>query len=339
MKTINWSSITRTLTLLVTCLALSFASFAQEKPFERIVVFGTSLSDPGNGFVLLSDPYAFGFDENCELGTPANVPPYDSLDELVIPDGTYARGGHHVTNGATWVEQLARGQGLSGNVRPALRNPGLKASNYAVGGARAASDYPCRFNLANQLEEYFADFPETSANALVVIEMGGNDVRDALVDPDPLTVITEAITQINNTIQELHLKGARHFLLVNVPAIGQTPAIQTLNYLYPALDIANSANLLARGFNGALAELQDGLNSGLPGVDIRTLDLYSLLNKIIATPGDYDITTIDKACVTPNVPPFACKKPDTYLFWDGIHPTKAVHGFMADEAAEVLEID
>ncbi|MDO8939305.1 MAG: SGNH/GDSL hydrolase family protein [Methylicorpusculum sp.] len=336
MKAINWSYINRTLTLLVSCLALSFASFAQEKPFDRIVVFGTSLSDPGNGFVLLSDPYAFGFDESCEVGTPANVPPYDSLDELVIPDGTYARGGHHVTNGATWIEQLARGRGLSGNVRPALRNPGLKASNYAVGGARA-SDYSCRFNLANQLEEYLADFPTTSANALVVIEMGGNDVRDALVSQDPVAVITEAIDQINTTIQSLYFRGARKFLLVNVPAIGQTPAIQTLNNSNSGL--ANWANYLAGGFNDALALLQVGLNFGLPDADIRTLDLYALLNNIIANPSNYGITTIDRACVTPNKPPFACKKPDTYLFWDGIHPTKAVHGFMADEAAEVLDID
>ena len=52
----------------------------------RIVVFGTSLSDPGNDFAL----------RGIE-----NVPPYDTLDPFLVPDAPYAKGGHHVSNGAT----------------------------------------------------------------------------------------------------------------------------------------------------------------------------------------------------------------------------------------------
>ncbi len=62
-------------------------------------MFGASLSDFGNVFVLLSDVLCFDFDEPCRLGAPANVPPYDLLDELLISDGAYAKRGHHVTNG------------------------------------------------------------------------------------------------------------------------------------------------------------------------------------------------------------------------------------------------
>ena len=118
---------------------------AKTSNYDRIVVFGSSLSDTGNAFTLIKNATELGFGQ-CNLGVPLNKPPYDQMDklqvedeyyELLVPDGVYARGGHHVTNGATWIEQFALGQGLSGTVRPAILNPGLKASNYAVGGARA----------------------------------------------------------------------------------------------------------------------------------------------------------------------------------------------------------
>jgi len=317
------------------CLVFSPISSAEVKQYDRIVVVGASLSDSGNAFVLLSDPFTFGFDETCGMGTAANVPPYEQLDDFLVPDGSYAKGGHHETNGASWIEQLAQGKGLSGNTRPAMRNTGLKASNYAVGGARA-SDYPCRFNLSDQLEAYLSDFPETSADTLVVIEMGGNDVRDALVAQDPV-LIAAALTQINTAIQTLYAQGARNFLLVNVPAIGATPAVKIIDDQFGGTGaIITAANSLTEAFNFNLTQLQAGLNLLLPGINVKTLDLYDLLNEIIANPSSFGIINIEDACVTPNVPPYKCKKPDTYLFWDGIHPTKAVHAIMAERAAEVL---
>ena len=339
MKSVKflWNIGTLIAAFLVSCSFFSTSSLAQQPQFDRIVVFGTSLSDSGNAFVLLSDPSAFGFGEECDMGTPANVPPYDALDELLIPDGSYARGGHHFSNGDTWIEQFARGKGLSGDTRPALRNPGKKASNYAVGGARAA-DYACRFNLENQLSAYLEDFSKTSEETLIVIEMGNNDVRDALaavaVDPSQSAqIIASALENIGTAISTLYNQGARDFIVMNVPDIGETPAVKKLDASIPG--IAFYANSLADNFNLGLDQLISYLND-LPGIDVRILDIYALLNEIILDPASYGIVNIDDACVTPNVPPFTCKKPDTYLFWDGIHPTKIVHDIVAQEAAEVL---
>jgi outer membrane lipase/esterase len=41
--------------------------------------------------------------------------------------------------------------------------------------------------------------------------------------------------------------------------------------------------------------------------------------------------------VTPNIPPFTCREANEFLFWDGIHPSKAGHAIIAQEAAEVLQ--
>jgi len=308
-------------------------SFAQQGPYDGIVVFGGSLSDTGNAFFILSHPSDFGFDETCGPATPQNVPPYDQLDELFIPDGSYARGGHHVTNGATWVEDLARGQGLSGFTRPALGNEGLKARNYAVGGARA-NDYPCRFNLMDQMEAYLGDFAESSPDTLFLFEMGGNDLRDILAGEADITAIATAIGSIQQTIVALYQQGARQFLLANVPNFGQAPAVQMIDHDYPGA--ATAANVLALVFNGGLAALASGLESSLPGASVQILDLYNLFDDMLAHPGNYGLQVTNAPCVTPGVPPFTCKKPDTYLFWDGLHPTRAVHEIMAQTAAETL---
>src|SRR5918994_5929664 len=108
-----------------TCLALMLAapgSAAAQSRYSGVVVFGTSLSDPGNAFVLLGDQ---------------STPPDFMLNPLLIPSAPYARGGHHFSNGATWIEQFARSIGLGASVRPALATTDPAVTNFAVGAARA----------------------------------------------------------------------------------------------------------------------------------------------------------------------------------------------------------
>src|SRR5215510_6550592 len=108
----------------VALVLLSSTTLAQHTNTDRLVAFGTSLSDTGNSFAWLSDP------ANAACGTRLNVPPYDALDDLLVPDGPYAVGGHHYTNGATWLEGTARYLALGANARPALESAGTEASNY-----------------------------------------------------------------------------------------------------------------------------------------------------------------------------------------------------------------
>ncbi|MBQ0721123.1 MAG: SGNH/GDSL hydrolase family protein [Gammaproteobacteria bacterium] len=313
----------------------AYSASAQPPPFDSIVVFGASLSDSGNDFVVLSNPEQFGFEPGCDLTTPSNVPPYANLDDLFIPSASYSRGGHHFTNGATWVESLASATGLSGTLRPALRNEGEKAQNYAVGGARAV-DLPCRFNLMDQLGAYLSSGHRVSDETLFIFDIGSNDLRDALADlpNDPAPILTAALSNISDAIQTLYAVGGRQFLIANAPDFGQTPAVQILDGSV-APGAAFAARQLALGFNDGLTGLQLGL-SALPAIDIRSLDLFALFNEILAEPEDFGISETEMPCITPNIPPYVCKKPNQFLFWDGIHPSKAVHKVMADEARKVL---
>ncbi|MCX7056079.1 MAG: SGNH/GDSL hydrolase family protein, partial [Proteobacteria bacterium] len=108
------------LRIIRSCLLLFFALCAGSVQAAaapgRIVVFGDSLSDPGNYYA------AFG---------TLSLPPYAPL-----PDSPYAIGRAHYSNGPTWIEQLADTLDRSGDARPALRHS-AHAANYAVGRARA----------------------------------------------------------------------------------------------------------------------------------------------------------------------------------------------------------
>ena len=310
--------------MLIACFAVLLArpgvALAQT-PYSGIVVFGTSLSDSGNAFALRG-------------GT--NTPPDYLLDPLLVPSAPYAKGGHHFSNGATWVEQFARSRGLAGSVQPAFRSPSGRATNFAVGGARAWADGR-NVNLSDQVDAFLQSTGgSASPDALYVIEMGGNDVRDALAayPTNHAIIIQQALASIGSNIVRLYGAGARRFLVWNAPNPALTPALRRLASVNP--NIALLATFLAQSFNTNLGGVVTQL-SGLPGSTIDRLDAYGLLNDIVGDGDHFGLSNVVDACVTPDVAPFACTNPDEYLFWDGIHPTTAVHGIIAQVAASVLD--
>ena len=81
----------------------------------------------------------------------------------------------------------------------------------------------------------------------------------------------------------------------------------------------------------------DGLEGLLPGIQIRRLDTFSLLNALVADPESAGLENVTDACLTFGVVGRAiCKRPNRHLFWDAAHPTAAGHGAVADAAAQVL---
>lgn len=316
--------------------SLSCQAFAGKTNIDRIVVFGASLSDTGNAFIWLAEP------ENSNCGTPQNVPPYDALDAFLVPDGTYAKGGHHFTNGATWVEGLARYLALAGNTRPAKQNDGMKASNYAVGGARAIENFPCRYNLPAQVSDYLSDYGPATENTVIAIEIGGNDVRDALITAltggDPQQNIQAALWSLYLNISKLANEGkAQRFLILNVPDIGKTPAVRTIDQSLGAGGaVIFLAGQLAGAYNVGLKDTVTLLSQQFNGIDITILDVHETLNDVIENPETYGFSNAIDPCITPNQPPYKCAKPDEYVFWDGTHPTEALHAIVAQQAIAIV---
>jgi phospholipase/lecithinase/hemolysin len=236
---------------------------------------------------------------------------------------------------------MARYLALAGSARPAFRSVAQEASNYPVGGARAVAGYPCRVNLPDQVGMYLADFGVTPPRTLVAIEIGGNDVRDALVaaamGQDPGPYIANALGSLSQEVVRLYLSGAQRFLILNVADVGKTPAVQMLDRMLGAGGaVIGAAGSLSNAHNGGLVLVVGGLQAALPGIDIRTLDVHATRNSVVANPGTCGFVNATDACITPNQPPFGCAKPDRYVFRDGIHPTQALHAIVAQHAIAVI---
>jgi phospholipase/lecithinase/hemolysin len=293
--------------LVLSALLAGSAWAGSEPTFSRMVVFGDSLSDPGNVF--------------ASTGLQS-VPPYPDINPVLrIPGAPYATGGHHFSNGQTWVEQLSRDLRRVRDAKPALRVNG--ARNYAFGGAQACeSSNP--FDLERQVDLFLAgDGASGLGNDLVIIFVGGNDVRADLEQGGTGAVIGCAVGTIVGQVVELVEQGATRFLVANAPDVGLTPAIQALGE--PAI---SGASALSNAFNVILTGQLASLRSAL-GVQIEILDVAGALEDAIS--GDrFDVT--DSACITPLVPPFRCRKAGEYLFWDGIHPTRAGHDVLRAQA-------
>ena len=179
------------------------------------------------------------------------------------------------------------------------------------------------------------------ADALYVIEMGGNDIRDALVaycsaeDRRPLLRAEGRELSIAQAITTLYGAGARTFLVWRAPNVGLTPAIRILNQASPgATQLATRAD--------AAVQCRDSTawwrsrRRSFPGSASTGSTPWRVLNELVANPAHFGLTDVTSPCITPYVAPFTCGTPDEFLFWDGIHPTKAVHDIIAQEAATVL---
>jgi outer membrane lipase/esterase len=302
-------------------MALLLPALAGAMEFQRIVVFGTSISDPGNAFALTGQ---------------AIKPPHEELDVFLTPPSPYVIGGHHFSNGATWIEQFARRIGRNQDVEPAFDASKDMALNYAVGGARARSD-GINLNLPDQVATFLSDMGYAApSDALYVIDMGANDVRDALAsgsEQQAGIILGDALNSIGAQLGALYHFGARKFLILNVPNLGLLPSIQILDTLFPGA--AAFGDLLSQGFNFHLDFVVDAV-AAAPGVEIARLDVYGKLNEIIANPKSFGLTEAVAACLSSDLHSSTCKNPERHFFWDGVHPTKAGHEVFAREAANVL---
>jgi len=282
---------------------------------SEIFIFGDSLSDPGNIFVLTG---------------LVSTPPFD-----VIPAAPYVT--RRFTNGRTWPEVLARKLRIRDSGKPALLDPS-SFGNYAFGGARARASGEAP-TLTDQVGMFLAAKGGIApADALYIVQFGGNDIRDALEaaalgDTDAsFAIMTEAAQTTVSNIELLYFSGARKFLVANVPDLGKAPAIIWAG-------AGGTATFFSGFYNGTL---EGGLQTveispAYADIEILRLDIFGFIDAITTAPEAFGFADATTPCLNFGVVVDAvCDNPRDYVFWDGIHPTAAAHRALARTALREL---
>jgi phospholipase/lecithinase/hemolysin len=230
---------------------------------------------------------------------------------LGIPGPPYYEG--HWTNGPVWVEVLAQ------LLRAPVPLPSLAGgTNYAYGGAKTGYGSSLGIlDMGLQVSAYLKDGPPPAPGDLFVLFGGANDLRGG--ETDPAVPVANLVAHLT----ALHGAGAAEFLVANLPMIGQAPA---------HLGTPDEAILdqLAAEFNALYDAALDDLEGAL-AITIRRVDVHDLFADILAAPASFGFLNVTEPAVdvvTGEVVP----EPDTYLFWDNLHPTRVAHARAGERA-------
>lgn len=266
----------------------------------QLVVFGDSLSDTGNLYIATkgAQPPSPEYSDGLFTDGPGSVP------STMSPVGV-------------WDQQLA---GMLGVASPAPALAGGGGTDYAFGGALTGSDPKFASGtgvpyVGDQVTLYLAAHPTgIPSNALYAFWAGANDIFNGV---SPQTAVSNLAANINT----LYSDGAHDFLWLNMPPLGSTPDGL-------ALGAAGSAglNAVSEEYNTDWLAALGLINSHDPGIDLVGVDVYGLVESMITHPSAYGFTNVNTPAQGLSV------DPNSYLFWDGVHPTTEGHFQVANLA-------
>lgn len=281
----------------VLLLAWPISSLADS--ISQLVVFGDSLSDTGNVYIATSGAMPAPPDYTAGLYTDGP----DSVPSTTGPVGV-------------WIQQLA------GMMSLASPTPSLEGgNNYAFGGALTGYDPTFGSGgepyVGDQVNEYLAgQTGKLPSSALYVFWAGANDIFRGV---SPQT----AVANLSANISTLYADGARQFLWLDMPPLGNTPDII-------AAGQTALVNQLSEEYNADWLATIALLDADDPGIKIVGVDVYALVEAMLADPSAYGFTNVTTPAMGLSV------DPNTYLFWDGVHPTTEGHYWVANLAYQDL---
>ncbi|WP_292050991.1 MULTISPECIES: autotransporter domain-containing protein [unclassified Brevundimonas] len=270
---------------------VAIAGSASAQTYDRLVVFGDSLSDNGN---------LYGATNGAQ---PASPP--------------YWQG--RFSDGRTFAEQL-------GFTAANFNGPVTGSINLAFGGARTDSQ-AAPLGMQLQLASYVSRGGRFGAGDLVSVLGGANNIFQGLpvagasANPTGTIAVTSrsAASDISGLVGAVAQAGAGTIVVTNLPRLSVTPQFR-------GTAAAPLADFAVTTFNTALYNNLASVASSNPGANIIQVDLFTAGDALSANPEAFGIRNATQACFNGVT---VCSNPGEYFYFDGVHPTTKGHSIIA----------
>lgn len=280
-------------------LAISPENTLSHRSYDQIIVFGDSLSDPGNLSAALGG---------------------------LFPPPPYFQG--RLSNGPLWIDTLAPELGFQPAqvLNFAFAGAGTGRTNIAL--TTAGLNLPIQLpGLLDEVNRFTSTLGCGGANpnALYVVWAGANDFLTLPKTPEAaLDAILDGVKNVATAVTDLARAGAETIAVGNVPNLGLTPLVNQQGLVL-------EATAFSIAFNGVLEYTLAQLENTL-GVDVVQIDTFSVSQAIAQRPSEFGLTNITDPLIRQTTP----VNPQGFFFWDDFHPTTTVQSLIAETFARSL---
>lgn len=286
-------------------LIVFYSSFNYATNINKIIVFGDSLSDNGNFYKYTQQQF------------PQSPPYYKG----------------RFSNGPIWIDILSE-DFYKDNYKQHV-------FDYAYGGAGVLDDEDDEGMLTfhQEINTYLIG-NDVQADNLYVIWIGANNYIES--EEEDFAKNTNVVMRgISKAITRLVGKGAKHFLVIDLPDLGESPAARLLQMQ----EILSATSM---SHNKALKETVATLNNKYPETNIIIFDIAQEFQSLLDNASTLGFTNTTDSCLdldnsakSRRTLMFAQKAPESldcsgYLFFDSVHPTTAAHQIFARAIKNLL---
>lgn len=201
-------------------------------------------------------------------------------------------------------------------------NPDLLIFNYAVSGstlcdAKTQLSDRAGSSFEHHLVRHKSRYPWTSQDTLFVCWFGINDLAHNMSSAGRSLYTTEAqLLLLFELHAALYKRGARNFLIINVPPVHASPAWQRS---------ADASQLRIRDWNTKLQKVADQFCSAHPAATVLIFSSWDCLNAVFDEPRKHGFDPSD------------VERPYGGIWVDNLHLTSNVHDFIARDVYQFLE--